>query len=127
MKYPQELSYTKSHEWVRFTGDDTAEMGLTAFAQHSLGDLVYVELPEVGDETEAGAPFANVESVKAVSEVFCPLTGTVAAVNEELLDAPERINEDPYGAWIARIEGITARAEFLTADAYAEFVESSDA
>jgi glycine cleavage system H protein len=126
MNYPQELSYTKSHEWVRFTDEKTATMGLTDYAQHSLGDLVFVELPEVGAQAAAGETFANVESVKAVSDVFSPVTGIVAEVNEALLDAPEMINEDPYGAWIARIEDISGTAAFLSAEEYARFVEAED-
>ncbi len=126
MKNPQELSYTRSHEWVRLEADNTATVGLTDYAQHSLGDLVFVDLPAVGAETEAGKPFANVESVKAVSDVFCPVTGVVAEVNEALLDAPEKINEDPYGAWIARIENVTGKEEMLTAEEYALFVEAEE-
>lgn len=121
---PQELSYTKSHEWVHFEDELTATIGLTDYAQKSMGDLVFVELPSVGAETEAGTPFANVESVKAVSDVFCPVTGVVAEVNEALLDAPEMINNDPYGAWIAKIENITGKEAFMAADEYALFVEA---
>jgi glycine cleavage system H protein len=123
MNYPQELSYTKSHEWVKLTGD-TAIVGLTEYAQHSLGDLVFIDLPQVGVETEAGKSFANVESVKAVSDVFCPVTGTVAEVNEALMDAPEMINSDPYGAWIAKIENIGGKMELMDAAEYARFVEA---
>ena len=123
MMNPQELFYTKSHEWVKFQGD-TATVGLTEYAQHSLGDLVFIDLPQIGTETEAGTPFASVESVKAVSDVFCPVTGTVAEVNEALLDAPEMVNNDPYGAWLAKIEKVTGKEELLTAGAYAEFTEA---
>ena len=123
MNDPQELSYTKSHEWVNFTGD-AATVGLTEYAQHSLGDLVFVDLPAVGDAAEAGRPFANVESVKAVSDVYSPVTGTIVEINEALLDAPERINEDPYGAWLARMENITAKVELMSAGEYARFVEA---
>lgn len=126
MNYPQALLYTKSHEWVSFSGDTTATVGLTEYAQHSLGDLVFIDLPEIGVETKAETSFANVESVKAVSDVFCPVSGTVAEVNETLMDAPEKINEDPYGAWIAKIENITEKAEMMSADAYARFVEAED-
>jgi glycine cleavage system H protein len=123
MNYPQELSYTKSHEWVKLTGD-TAIVGLTEYAQHSLGDLVFIDLPQVGAATEAGKSFANVESVKAVSDVFCPVTGTVAEANEALMDAPEMINSDPYGAWIAKIENIGGKMELMDAAEYARFVEA---
>ncbi len=124
MKNPETLSYTKSHEWVDFESNTTAVVGLTDYAQKSLGDLVFVDLPAVGAETEAGKPFCNVESVKAVSDVFCPVTGTVAEVNEALLDAPEKINEEPYGAWIAKIENVTGKEELLTFAEYALFVEA---
>ena len=124
MNNPEKLSYTKSHEWVDFVDDTTAIVGLTDYAQKSLGDLVFVDLPAVGAETEAGQSFCNVESVKAVSDVFCPVTGVVAEVNESLLDAPELINNDPYGAWIAKIENVTAKEELLTAEEYARLVEA---
>lgn len=124
MNNPEKFSYTKSHEWVDFVDDTTAIVGLTDYAQKSLGDLVFVDLPAAGAETEAGQSFCNVESVKAVSDVFCPVTGVVAEVNESLLDAPELINNDPYGAWIAKIENVTAKEELLTAEEYARLVEA---
>ena len=115
---PKELKYARSHEWVRMTGPDTAEIGLTDFAQDQLGDLVFVELPEVGDAVTAGESFANVESVKAVSDVYSPVTGVVVEVNEELLDNAALINEDPYGAWLIRVGEITGQEELLDADDY---------
>ncbi len=118
MNIPSELFYTKDHEWVLFTGEATARVGITDFAQNALGDIVFVTLPEAGDETTAGASFAEVESVKAVSEIFCPVSGKVAAVNDALNDAPESVNSDPYGAWIAEISGITDKEELLDAAAY---------
>ena len=118
MNVPNELLYTKDHEWVRFTGETTAKVGITDFAQDALGDIVFVTLPEVGDETAAGASFAEVESVKAVSEIFCPVSGRVAAVNDALNDAPESVNTDPYGAWIAEIADISGKEELLDAAAY---------
>ncbi len=123
MKYPQELFYSKSHEWVKLKGD-CAWIGITDFAQDALGDLVYVNLPEVGDEVTAGETFADVESVKAVSDIYSPVTGTVAEVNEALLDAPEAINQSPYEAWLIKVEGITDREELLSADAYQEMAEA---
>ena len=123
MKYPQELFYSKSHEWVKLEGD-CAWIGITDFAQDALGDLVYVNLPEVGDEVTAGETFADVESVKAVSDIYSPVTGTVAEVNEALLDAPEAINQSPYEAWLIKVEGITDREELLSADAYQEMAEA---
>lgn len=114
---PAELSYTTSHEWVRVEGD-TYTIGLTDYAQEALGDLVFVNLPMEGDEVVAGEAFADVESVKAVSDVFSPVTGTVVQINEDLLDAPEAINEDPYGAWLVRVEEVTEVGDLLDADAY---------
>lgn len=124
MNHPTELKYSKSHEWVKFLEDGTALIGLTDYAQDALGDLVFVNLPEPGDEVTAGEAFADVESVKAVSDVFSPVSGTVAEINEELLDAPEKMNEDPYGAWLIRVEQITEQEELLDAAAYIEFYES---
>ena len=101
---PEDLSYTKDHEWVRTKGDQ-ATVGITDHAQHQLGDVVYVELPKVGDKFEAAEPFGSVESVKAVSEVYMPLGGSVTEVNESLNDSPEKVNEDPYGdGWMIRIK-----------------------
>ena len=127
MNHPKELKYSKSHEWVKFLDDGTALVGLTDSAQDALGDLVFVNLPETGDEVTAGEAFADVESVKAVSDVFSPLTGTVAEVNEELLDVPEMLNNDPYGAWLIKVENITGQDELLDADAYIQFYESEEA
>ena len=117
MNYPAELQYSKSHEWVRME-DGVAVIGISDFAQSELGDVVFVNLPEVGDETTAGEPFGDVESVKAVSDLVCPVTGAVCAVNEELLDAPEKLNEDPYGTWIIKVENVTDTEELLTAEQY---------
>lgn len=127
MNHPKELKYSKSHEWVKFLDDGTALVGLTDYAQDALGDLVFVNLPETGDDVTAGEAFADVESVKAVSDVFSPLTGTVAEVNEELLDVPEMLNNDPYGAWLIKVENITGQDELLDADAYIQFYESEEA
>ena len=126
MNHPTELKYSKSHEWVKFLEDGTALIGLTEYAQDALGDLVFVNLPEVGDEVTAGEAFADVESVKAVSDVFSPVSATVAEVNEELLDAPERMNESPYEAWLIRVENITEQDELMDADAYIRFYESEE-
>ena len=121
MSNPTNLLYSKSHEWVDFTDDTTAKIGLTDFAQNALGNLVFVTLPDVGDPLTAGESLGDVESVKAVSEVFSPLSGTVSAVNEELLDAPEKINEAPYEAWLVEASDITDREELLDAAAYEAF------
>ena len=112
-----DLKYSKSHEWVRMDGD-VAVIGISDFAQDALGDLVFVNLPQVGDDVTAGEAFGDVESVKAVSDLMSPVTGTVCEINEELLDAPENLNNDPYGAWIIKVENITGTEELLDAAAY---------
>ena len=118
MNTPEHLRYTKSHEWILFADDGTAKVGLTDHAQDALGDLVFVNLPQVGDTLTCGEALGDVESVKAVSDVYSPVSGTVKAVNEDLLDAPESINADPYGAWLVEVEGISDQEELLDAAAY---------
>jgi len=103
MNYPSDLKYTKDDEWLKIEGD-TGVVGITDYAQNALGDIVFVELPKVGTEITAGKPFGTVESVKAVSELFAPVSGTVVAVGEELANAPEKVNQDPYGAWMIKIK-----------------------
>ena len=120
MNYPIDLKYTKSHEWVKFV-DGIAVIGISDFAQDALGDVVFVNLPQVGDEVTAGEVFGDVESVKAVSDLICPVSGVVCAVNEELEDSPENLNEDPYGAWIIQVENVTDEEELLDAAAYEAF------
>lgn len=117
---PADLRYTKSHEWVRVESDGTMTIGITDHAQAELGDLVFIEVPDVDRELEAGEACAVVESVKAASDVYAPLAGKVVAVNDKLADAPETLNEDPYGeGWLFRLSGDTAQAEaLLDADAY---------
>lgn len=101
---PKELRYTKEHEWVK-TEDGTVRIGITAFAQSELGDIVFVELPEIGDELKADEPFGSVESVKTVSELYAPISGKVVEVNEDLSDNPEYVNESPYEkAWMVVLE-----------------------
>ena len=117
---PKELKYTKDDEWVRFDGDD-AFVGITDYAQSELGDLVFVNLPEVDDEVVAGEPFGDVESVKAVSDLLSPVTGTVCAVNEDLVDAPEALNSDPYGMWIIKVENISESEDLMDVAAYEAF------
>ena len=102
MAYPADRKYSKDHEWIRVQGD-TGEIGITDYAQHELGDVVYVELPDIGRQVEAGESFGSIESVKAVSELFAPVGGEVVAVNDALRNHPEVINSDPHGAWIVRI------------------------
>lgn len=117
MEFPKELSYAKTHEWVKKEGD-LVEIGLTDYAQDQLGDIVFVNLPEVGDEVTAGEAFADVESVKAVSDIYSPVSGVVAEVNEALLDAPENVNGAPYEAWFIKVKDVTDEEELLDADAY---------
>ena len=112
-----DLKYAKSHEWVKEEGG-VATVGITDFAQDALGDVVFINLPEAGDEVVAGESFGDVESVKAVSDLLSPVSGIVKAVNEELIDAPEMLNSDPYGAWIIKVEQVTDREELLDADDY---------
>jgi glycine cleavage system H protein len=102
MAYPTDLKYTKDHEWVRITGD-TADIGITDFAQQQLGDVVYVELPDVGRQLTAGESFGSIESVKAVSELFAPMSGQVIEVNPALKDHPEAVNSTPHESWMVRI------------------------
>ena len=122
MNYPAELKYSKDHEWVRFEGD-TAFIGISDFAQDALGDVVFINLPGEGDEAVAGETFGDVESVKAVSDLVSPVSGTITAVKEALADAPETLNADPYGAWIIKVEGVTATEELLDAAAYEAFCQ----
>ncbi len=119
MNYPAELKYTASHEWLREEGELTV-IGITDFAQDSLGDIVFINLPEPGDDVTVGESFADIESVKAVSDVFSPVTAVVEEVNEELADAPEQINSDPYESWIIKVRtaDITDYEELLDAAAY---------
>ena len=123
MAYPANYRYTREHEWIELTGSIGA-IGITDYAQKSLGDIVYVDSPKVGDAVTAGATFGSVESVKAVSDLFSPVTGTVTAVNEELKNAPGQINERPHEAWIVKVE-LADLAQFnalLDAAAYEAFI-----
>ena len=124
MNFPNDLMYTKSHEWIKMQEDGTALVGLSDYAQDALGDLVFVNLPEAGDEVAAGEPFADVESVKAVSDVYSPLTGVVDAINDNLLDTPEAINEAPYDAWFIKVRDITDTEELMDAEAYEAFLKT---
>src|SRR5512136_4279 len=123
--YPEELLYTKDHEWILVQGE-TATVGITDFAQHELGDVVYVDLPEVGDTFEANEPFGSVESVKAVSEIFCPVGGEVVEVNKKLEESPELVNQSPHqNAWMIKIR-ITNQGELgelLSASEYEEYLQ----
>ena len=120
MNYPVELKYTKDHEWMKMEGD-IAVIGISDFAQDALGDVVFINLPEVGDTVTAGESFGDVESVKAVSDVNSPVTGVIVEVNEELSDSPENLNSDPYGSWIIKVEQISETEELMDAAAYEAF------
>ncbi len=125
---PGDLEYTDEHEWLRREEDGSVTVGITDHAQAALGDLVYVELPEVDQELEIGGEMAVVESVKAASDVYSPVAGSVMAVNEELADDPEKINADPYGdGWIVRIrpDGLDD-AKLMTPDAYQALLDELD-
>ena len=125
MEFPKDLKYTKEHEWVKVEGN-IATVGITDYAQDSLGDVVYVELPQEGATVTKHEPFGVVESVKAVSDLYAPLSGSVTEVNDAIVDSPEAINEDPYGdAWMIKVE-IASTGELgdlLTADEYQKFIE----
>ena len=123
---PENLHYSKDHEWIRVEGD-TGTVGITDHAQHALGDVVYVELPKVGDSFAAHESFGSVESVKAVSELFCPVAGEVIEVNESLQDDPEKVNSDPYGgAWMIRLRVRDAGEidKLLSAIEYEDFIKA---
>ena len=125
---PGDLLYTNDHEWLRREDDGSVTIGITGHAATSLGDLVYVELPEVGQEVESGGEMAVVESVKAASDVYAPVAGSIAAVNEELADDPEKINADPYGdGWILRmeVEGLD-ESELMSPNAYQQLLDELD-
>jgi glycine cleavage system H protein len=124
MEIKKDLMYTKDHEWIKKEGDFTY-VGITDYAQHSLGDIVFVELPEVGDELETGDGFAVVESVKAVSDVYAPGSGTVEEVNEELEDSPELLNEKCYESFIAKFSEFEAE-ELMTAEQYEQFIAEEE-
>jgi glycine cleavage system H protein len=123
---PEDLHYSKDHEWIKVDGN-TGTIGITDHAQNSLGDVVYVELPKVGDKFEAHEAFGSVESVKAVSEIFMPVSGEVVEVNESLQDEPEKVNNDPYGeAWMVRVR-LTSSGEvdsLLSAAEYEDFTKA---
>jgi glycine cleavage system H protein len=124
MEFPEGLKYSKEHEWVSVE-ENIAAVGVTDYAQDELGDIVYVELPKVGDKVTKDDPFASVESVKAVSDIYAPVSGTVVEVNDDLAESPEMINEDPYGdAWMIRIEMSDPEEldDLLSPEEYAQYV-----
>ncbi|MGW7242901.1 glycine cleavage system protein GcvH [Streptomyces sp. NPDC054804] len=123
--YPSDCKYTREHEWIRMNGG-SAEIGITEFAQKQLGDIVFVEVPAVGQAFEAGEPFGTVESVKAVSEIYLPVRGKVIAVNEELDSEPELLNTEPHHAWVIKIEVSDKKAldNLLSAEQYEKYLKS---
>lgn len=120
MNIPEQLLYTKSHEWVKKIDEQTAVIGLTDYAQDQLGDIVFVNIPEKGAQVVCGEAFSDVESVKAVSDIYCPVTGMVDEVNDALLDSPELLNTAPYETWIVKISNITAWEPLLDAGDYSK-------
>ena len=121
MTLQNDRKYTNSHEWLLDLGNGSYRVGLSDFAQNSLGDIVFIDLPQVGDTVTAETSLGDVESVKAVSEVLSPVSGTVTAVNEALSSAPETINSDPYGTWLIEVNNVTSFAELMDAGAYETF------
>ncbi|MFP5576948.1 MAG: glycine cleavage system protein GcvH [Acidimicrobiia bacterium] len=123
MNVPEDLAYSSDHEWIRTDGP-RAKVGITDYAQDALGDVVFVQLPEVGAEVKAGEAIAEVESTKSVSDIFAPVSGTIVEVNGDLADTPERLNEDPYGeGWIFVIETTDGDTQLLDAGAYRNLIE----
>ena len=120
MLFPAEMKYSKDHEWMK-EEDGVVVIGISDFAQDALGDVVFVNLPGEGDEVTAGEAFGDVESVKAVSDLVSPVSGTVCAVNEDLLDEPEQLNKAPYDAWLIKVENVSDTEELLDAVAYEDF------
>lgn len=129
MNLPQDLKYSEEHEWIKDEGNDKVRIGITDFAQSELGDIVFVELPEEGDEVEANEPFGSVESVKTVSELYSPVSGKVVEVNAELEDSPELVNESPYEkGWMIVVE-MSASSELdnlLSAEKYRDMYQEED-
>ena len=125
MEFPANLKYTESHEWALIEGE-SATVGITDYAQDQLGDIVFVGLPEVGDDVVAGEAFSDVESVKAVSEMYSPVSGVVAEINEALLDDPAEINNAPYDAWFIKVDLSGDMVELMDVDAYQEHCENEE-
>ncbi|NCC83373.1 MAG: glycine cleavage system protein GcvH [Clostridia bacterium] len=122
MKYPDNLLYSKSHEWLQELEDGSVLIGITAYAAEQMGGVVYVDLPEADDEAELGESFAEAESVKAVSEIISPVSGVISVVNQDLEDQPNLLNDSPYDAWIVRVSDVSEREELMDAAAYEAFV-----
>ena len=126
MANPKELKYTKSHEWVEFISDTQVAIGLTDYAQKQLSDIVFVNLPQVGNRIALGDTVCDVESVKAVSEVYSPVEGVISAANEELVDSPSMINESPYEAWLFKVVEAAASGELMNEEEYETYCEAQE-
>ena len=124
MKVPENLLYTKTHEWVKTLPNGNVQVGLTDHAQHAMGELVYVSLPEPGDSVAIGEAFSDVESVKTASDVFSPVDGVVVSVNGQLADEPQAINKAPYETWLAEFGSIGAKEELLSAQQYEQLIQA---
>lgn len=126
MEFPADLKFTRDHEWIRITGD-TGVVGVTAYAADTLGDVVYVDIPAVGTDLAAGSPCGEIESTKSVSDLVAPVTGQVTAVNDAVVDAPEKVNSDPYGeGWLYEVR-VAEEGELLSPEEYRALVEGQDA
>ena len=121
--YPEDLKYTKDHEWIRVSGE-TGRVGITRYAQEQLGDIVFVELPEVGQSFTKGQQFGSIESVKAVSDLYCPLSGDVVEVNFGLIEKPESVNKDPHDAWmiIVKLANVEELSSLLDVNGYTDLI-----
>lgn len=126
MEIPSDLFFAKSHEWVKFTDEGTAKIGLSDHAQEALGDVAFINLCDEGDSLNAGDVLGDIESIKAVSDVYSPIGGMVVSVNDELLDNPERINSDPYGSWLVELDDVVNSDELLDAAAYEKFLAEEE-
>ena len=125
MNYPKDLKYSKTHEWIK-EENGVFVIGISDFAQHALGDIVFINLPAEGDDVVAGEAFGDVESVKAVSDVISPVSGTICEVNEDLVDSPELLNSDPYGSWIIKVKDVGEKEELLGAADYEAFCKEEN-
>jgi glycine cleavage system H protein len=123
MSYPSDLKYTKDHEWIHLGSGGPAKVGITDYAQKALGDVVYLELPQVGRSLKKGEVFGTIESVKAVSELYSPVDGEVAEVNSALVQSPETVNKDPHGSWLIAVKVTGGQGDLLDANAYTELTK----
>lgn len=123
MDIPKKLFYAKTHEWVKINEDQTAIVGLSDHAQESMGDVAFINLCDEGEAFAAGDVIGDVESIKAVSDIYCPVSGTVTKVNSELLDSPEIINSEPYEAWLIELENVSPSEELMNAEEYEKYIE----